>query len=89
MKSFAAHLGVLQDATQRDEAKLKAAQELSDNLDLIVSSPHYQQFLGQAMQIFQKILNDGRPHFIAEYNVQQVPLMAMLEATPVLTLLVL
>ncbi len=73
MKVFLADLVVLNDAAQqKDEAKLKAAQELSDNLDAIVASPLYQQFLDQAMRVFIKLLRDGRPHFIAEYNVQQV-----------------
>ncbi len=72
MKVFLAHLTVLNDPSQKDEAKLKAAQELSDNLDALVASPLYQQFLDQAMRVFVKLLRDGRPHFIAEYNVQQV-----------------
>jgi transformation/transcription domain-associated protein len=58
--------------SQKDEAKLKAAQELSDNFDQVLASAHFQQFLAQAMQVFLKLLSEGRPHFIAEYNVQQV-----------------
>ena len=72
MRSFTAHLSVLADPGQKDEAKLKSAQELSDNLDLILASPLYQQFLSNAMTVFIKLLQEGRPHFIAEYNVQQV-----------------
>lgn len=72
MKTFNAHLAVLADPTAKDEAKLKAAQELSDHFDLILASPHYQHFLGDAMRVFLRLLQDGAPHFIAEYNVQQV-----------------
>ncbi len=72
MKVFLAHLATLKDPSQKDEAKLKAAQELSDNLDALVASQFYQQFLDQAMRCFIKLLHEGRPHFIAEYNVQQV-----------------
>ena len=72
MRAFTAHLSVLADPGQKDEAKLKSAQELSDNLDLILASPLYQQFLSNAMTVFIKLLQEGRPHFIAEYNVQQV-----------------
>ena len=40
----------------KDENKLKAVQELSDNLDLIVANPQYQTFLEHAMRVFIKIL---------------------------------
>jgi transformation/transcription domain-associated protein len=73
LKTLTAQLSMLNDVTVKDEAKLKAAQELSDNFDLVLASPHcYPQFLDLAMKVFLKILSDGRPHFIAEYNVQQV-----------------
>ncbi len=72
MKLLTSHLQTLNDLTAKDEAKLKAAQELSDNFDAALASQHYPQFLDMAMKVFLKILQEGRPHFIAEYNVQQV-----------------
>ena len=72
IKALQQHLVVLNDPNAKDEAKLKAAQELSDNLDVALSSPHYPTFLEQALRVFLKVLQDASPHFIAEYNVQQV-----------------
>ncbi len=56
MKCLQQHLVVLNDANAKDEAKLKAAQELSDNLDVALSSPHYPQFLEMALRVFLKVL---------------------------------
>ncbi|KAK6165821.1 hypothetical protein SNE40_022660 [Patella caerulea] len=54
------------------EKKLKAAQELSENFETVVTSPQYPQFLAEAMQVFLKILKDGEPLFIAEQPMQQL-----------------
>lgn len=35
-------------------------------------SSQYPAFLDHMMKIFLKILQDGEPHFISEYNIQQV-----------------
>jgi len=35
-------------------------------------SSQYSGFLEHMMKIFLKILQDGEPHFISEYNIQQV-----------------
>lgn len=35
-------------------------------------SSQYPAFLDHLMKIFLKILQDGEPHFISEYNIQQV-----------------
>ena len=37
------------------EKKLKAAQELSENFETVVTSPHYPQFLQDAMRVFLKV----------------------------------
>ena len=55
IKSLQQHL-VLNDNNAKDEAKLKAAQELSDNLDVALSSPLYPQFLEMALRVFLKVL---------------------------------
>ena len=72
MNTYLSFVSVLLDAGAKDENKLKAAQELSENLEVIVSSPQYPTFLDHAMKNFLKILQDGEPLFIAEYNIQQV-----------------
>lgn len=37
-----------------------------------MSSPQYPQFLEHLLKNFLKILQDGEPHFISEYNIQMV-----------------
>ncbi|ESP00833.1 hypothetical protein LOTGIDRAFT_140434, partial [Lottia gigantea] len=54
------------------EKKLKAAQELSENFETVVSSQQYPQFLAEAIQVFVRILKDGEPLFIAEQPMQQL-----------------
>ena len=66
------HLTVINDPNAKDEAKLHAAQQISDNLDMILQSPEYQTFLSQALGVFRKFLRDGSPHFIAEQHAHQV-----------------
>ena len=46
----------LTDVTVKDEAKLKAAQDLSDNMDMAIASAEYPRFLEIAMKVFVKIL---------------------------------
>ena len=59
---------MLSDPCAKDENKLKAAQELSENLEVIVSSSQYPALLDDAMNNFRKILQNSKPLFIAEYN---------------------
>ncbi|XP_060810438.1 transcription-associated protein 1 isoform X2 [Amyelois transitella] len=72
MNTYRSYVTMLADPGAKDEIKLKAAQELSENFEVILSSPQYPQFLDHSLKIFLKILQDGEPHFIAEYNIQQV-----------------
>ncbi|XP_030041101.2 transcription-associated protein 1 isoform X2 [Manduca sexta] len=72
MNTYRSYVTMLADLGAKDEIKLKAAQELSENFEVILSSPQYPQFLDHSLKIFLKILQDGEPHFIAEYNIQQV-----------------
>ena len=60
------HVMVIGDSNAKDEAKLQAAQQISDNLDLILGSPEYPAFLNQALTVFRKFLRDGSPHFIGK-----------------------
>ncbi|XP_033101198.1 transformation/transcription domain-associated protein-like isoform X1 [Anneissia japonica] len=54
------------------EARLKAAQEISENFEVIISSPHYPTFLETAIPRFVRVLKDESPVFIAESQIQQL-----------------
>ncbi|XP_015602005.1 transformation/transcription domain-associated protein [Cephus cinctus] len=72
MNTYRSYVTMLADPGSKDELKLKAAQELSENFEVIMCSSQYPAFLDHLMKIFLKILQDGEPHFISEYNIQQV-----------------
>ncbi|XP_044007561.1 transformation/transcription domain-associated protein isoform X2 [Aphidius gifuensis] len=72
MNKYRSYVSMLADPNSKDELKFKAAQELSENFEVIICSPQYPAFLDHLMKIFLKILQDGEPHFISEYNIQQV-----------------
>ena len=42
------------------------------SLQVIMCSSQYKTFLEHMIKIFLKILQEGEPHFISEYNIQQV-----------------
>ena len=67
-RSLQNQLYVLNDSTAKEEVRLKAAQELSDNLDVAIASPHYQQFLDCGLRVFLKVLKELQNHSIAEYR---------------------
>ncbi|QQP58072.1 Transformation/transcription domainassociated proteinlike [Caligus rogercresseyi] len=64
---FRSHASILRDPLAKDEAKLKSAQELSERLE-----DHPDVFVKESLGVLLGLLRDGSPHFIAEYNVQQV-----------------
>lgn len=72
MNTFRSFVTMLGDPSAKDEIKLKAAQELSENFELITQCASFQSFLEHSMKIFIKILQEGEPHFVSEYNIQQV-----------------
>ncbi|KAF7269505.1 transcription-associated protein Nipped-A isoform X2 [Rhynchophorus ferrugineus] len=72
MNQFMSYIGTLSNPKCRDVLKLKAIQEISKNFEMILNSAHYPTFLDHSVKIFLKILEEGEPHFIAEYNIQQV-----------------
>ena len=110
MNTYKSYVTMLADPVSKDELKLKAAQELSENfevsihpytvklhifslfffslkknliqrlfildhvklLQVIMCSSQYKTFLEHMIKIFLKILQEGEPHFISEYNIQQV-----------------
>lgn len=54
------------------ENRLKAAQEISENLEAIILSPHYPAFLEHMIKTFLKVLQEEDPQFISEFNIQQL-----------------
>ncbi|XP_028982080.1 transformation/transcription domain-associated protein [Diachasma alloeum] len=72
MNTYRSYVTTLADPGSKDELKLKAAQELSENFEVIMCATQYPAFLDHLMKIFLKILQEGEPHFISEYNIQQV-----------------
>ncbi|XP_064456550.1 transformation/transcription domain-associated protein-like isoform X2 [Ornithodoros turicata] len=72
INTYRSFVFMLDDPGAKDESKLKAVQELSEDLETIVTSVHYPTFLDHAMHVFLKILQEGKPQFIAEHNMQQL-----------------
>lgn len=72
MNTFRSYVTMLGDLTAKDEIKMKAAQELSENFELITQCSGFQLFLEHSMKIFIRILHEGEPLFVSEYNLQQV-----------------
>ncbi|XP_017777683.1 PREDICTED: transformation/transcription domain-associated protein isoform X2 [Nicrophorus vespilloides] len=72
MNKFRSYINMLVDPAYKDDIKLKAIQEISENFETILSSSMYASFLEHSIKIFLSILQEGEPHFIAEYNIQQV-----------------
>jgi transformation/transcription domain-associated protein len=55
-----------------DDIKLKAAQDVSENLENFANSQHYPTFLETAIPIFLQLLREGEPQFIADSPAQQL-----------------
>ncbi|KAL3212169.1 hypothetical protein MRX96_000807 [Rhipicephalus microplus] len=72
INTYRSFVSMLEDPAAKDESKLKAVQELSEELESIVTSVHYPTFLDHAMRVFLRILQEGKPQFIAEHNMQQL-----------------
>ncbi|XP_052799623.1 transformation/transcription domain-associated protein-like isoform X2 [Mya arenaria] len=73
LTTFKSYVALIADPTPGiAEKKLKAAQELSENFETVVSSPQYPQFLADAVRVFMKLLEEGEPQFIADQNMQQL-----------------
>ena len=71
IRALQSQLAILAEAGSRDEAKLKAAQELSDNMDVALTNPEYPRFLESALKIFLKVLQDIPNASISEFTNQQ------------------
>lgn len=72
ISTFRSYITLLSDATSKDEMKLKAAQELSEQFEIITSASVLPQILDPALRVFIRILNDGEPQFISENTQQHV-----------------
>ncbi|CAH1110190.1 unnamed protein product [Psylliodes chrysocephalus] len=72
MNQFKSYVTMLADPECKDVLKLKATQELSKHFEIILNSALYSNFLDHSINIFIKILDEGYPLFVAEYNIQQV-----------------
>ncbi|GIY24538.1 hypothetical protein CEXT_37351 [Caerostris extrusa] len=64
MNTYRSYITMIVDPTIKDESKLKALQEVSQELENIASNPQYPSFLDLALKVFIKILQDGEPHFV-------------------------
>ncbi|KAG5864322.1 hypothetical protein JTB14_004435 [Gonioctena quinquepunctata] len=72
MNQFKSYVTMLGDPDCKDVLKLKATQEISKHFEIILNSALYPSFLDHSVNIFLKILDEGYPLFVAEYNIQQV-----------------
>lgn len=70
--TFRSLVTMLGDPSAKDEIKLKATQELSEHFEMITQGNGYQVFLEHSMKVFLRILQDGEPHFISEFSIQQM-----------------
>lgn len=62
-------VNILGDTSNKEDLRLKAAQELAETFENNINSPG---FLDGAMKTFMKVLQEGEPHFFSDFNIQQV-----------------
>lgn len=55
-----------------NDAKITALQSISENLELIIASPHYNAFLEHSMPIFLRVLTELEPQFLSEHPAQLI-----------------
>ncbi|RZF45958.1 hypothetical protein LSTR_LSTR008335 [Laodelphax striatellus] len=72
LNTFYSYLNILADVNfitgAKEENRQQIAQELSENLETIISNPAYPTFLDHLIKVITKILKDGNPSFIAEHS---------------------
>ena len=66
------HLSTIGNREAKDDVKLNSAQQISDNLDMIINMTEYPNFLNRALNVFLPFLRDNSPYFIAEQHAHQV-----------------
>lgn len=72
LNTFRSYVTILADSKSTDDKKLRAAQELSENFEVVVQSSSYPSFLEHSLKAFMHFLQDGEPQFIQEYQAHQV-----------------
>ncbi|XP_070855284.1 transcription-associated protein 1 isoform X5 [Drosophila suzukii] len=72
INTYRNYLNILNDSSTKEELKLKATQELSENFEMILQSPAYPSFLDNSLKIFMRILQDGEPQFVQENTMQHI-----------------
>ena len=75
INTFRQYLNVLGDSQAKDENKLKAAQELNDSFDVIISHQQYQTFLDHAMRVFLKLLQVRNEKEMITYFIKHLLLL--------------
>lgn len=78
-------LCMLDDPQASDKMKLRAAEELSENLEVITQCPSYPAFLEHSMKIFVKVFQEGEPHFILQSPKNQLRnlILKMIDRLPI------
>ncbi|XP_065834052.1 transformation/transcription domain-associated protein-like isoform X2 [Oscarella lobularis] len=86
---FRNYIVIISEPGHEVEAKIRAAQELSENFDNIVTSPQHATFLEQAVPRFLAFLREGEPSFIVESLNHQIRklLLEIIHRIPVSDLL--
>ena len=69
---YSSHIATIGNREAKDDVKLQSAQQISDNLDMVISMPEYSQFLNRLLNVFLPFLRDNSPYFIAEQHAHQV-----------------
>lgn len=67
LNTLRSYINILENATAKDETKLKAAQELSEHFEKV-----HPPILEHALKVFMNILQDGEFYFIQENTIQHV-----------------
>lgn len=70
LEEFNRHVSAMNDPEVPNDAKFKGLQSISENLENIIASPHYNVFLEHSMPIFLRMLAEIEPVFISEHPAQ-------------------
>lgn len=73
LSSYSSWLSVLGDPMSKDDAKLKATQEMTENFETLIQLPEFQtNYVESSLKIFLKVVNETEPQFISDYNIHQL-----------------
>uniref|UniRef100_A0A8D8TZY5 Transformation/transcription domain-associated protein n=1 Tax=Cacopsylla melanoneura TaxID=428564 RepID=A0A8D8TZY5_9HEMI len=71
MNMYRSYINTLLAEESKDNTKAMALQEIWDNFDAILSSPHYPSFLDLCLNAFIKLLSEGTPQFHSESHIHK------------------